>query len=185
MQKTQNILSAMLMLVLVTFSAKAQDSLSQAPLSGFAEAAATVKSGAQFGQVNVSAAKGRWWVWTQADTGYQQVYGGPRFNAGPVEVGVGAGAENIGSHWRLGAYNYYSKGKFSQLNLWEHGASGFWFRNESNVAVTKRFSAGAFGQRNAGWGGRAAIKFRSSELWGVLAGQRTGPTLLFGLRRYF
>lgn len=153
--------------------------------SGFVEGAATLKSDAQFGQINLSAAKGHFWVWAQADKGYQEIYAGPRFNAGPVEVGVAVGAENVGSNWRLGAYDIYGHKRLSQLNLWEHGASGFWFRNETNVEVTKKFSVGLFGQRFAGWGVRCGLKFRHSELWVATLEQHGGPTVLLGLRRNF
>ncbi len=152
---------------------------------GFAEVEATLKPGAQFGQINLSAAKGHFWVWAQADTQYQQVYAGPRFNLKRVEVGVGAGAESVGSHWRLGAYDFYARKRLTQLNLWETGASGFWFRNETSISLNPHFSIGAFGQRYAGWGARLAIKFRHSELWIAALGQRPGPTALIGLRRNF
>lgn len=159
--------------------------------SGFIEGAATLKPGAQFGGVNLSVAKGRWWGWGQFEPGFMEAYAGPRFNLGPVEFGVAIGAKNTGRHWQTGAYNYYAKGKFTQLNLWERGSDpDWWFRNESNFAVTKRFSVGVFGQRNAGWGVRFGLKFRNSELWGAVLEQRSHeqpnhPTFLLGLRRNF
>lgn len=159
--------------------------------SGFVEAAGTLKPGVHYGGANLSVAKGNWWAWVQVEPGFQQAYAGPRFNLGPVEVGIGVGAKNTDNHWQTGAYDFYAKGRFSQLNLWERGSGGgWWFRNESNVAVTKRFSVGAFGQRNAGWGVRAGLKFRRSELWGAVLEQRSHerpnhPTFLLGLRRNF
>lgn len=159
--------------------------------SGFVEGAATLKPGAQFGGVNLSAARGRWWGWAQFEPGFMEAYAGPRFSLGPVEVGVAAGVKNTPGHWQTGAYDFYAKGKFTQLNLWERGAKGeWWFRNESVIEVTKRFSVGAFGQRNAGWGVRFGLRFRHSELWGAVLEQRSHeqpnhPTVLLGLRRSF
>lgn len=160
-------------------------------ISGFAEAAGTLKVGAQYGGINLSVAKGRWWGWVQLEPGFQQAYAGPRFNLGPVEVGLGVGAKNTANHWQTGAYDFYAKGKFSQLNLWERGSGGdWWFRNESNFEINKRLSVGLFGQRGAGWGTRLGFKFRRSELWVAVLEQKSHeqpnhPTFLLGLRRNF
>lgn len=159
-------------------------------VAGFVETEATVRRGAQFGQLNSYIGWKKYFVWVQIDTKYAQIYGGRSFNFHSFEFGLGIGIEQNKNPIRFGAYMDRQYRRLHQNGIFEMGGSGPWFKNETNLEVTKRFDVGLFGQRGVGWGPRAAIKFRHSEFWGAFTEQKRktdggGAVFLFGLRRYF
>lgn len=128
------------------------------------------------------------YCWIQNSKSYNQFYCGPTYSIKFwIQVGGAVGMQTGGKTLQLGAFVWAGHnvgGKFVH-NLFIIEKGGTWYRNETMVAVTKRYSAGIATQKFKGTGPRFEAKLNKNFTAGaeLRFGERTNLT--FGLKYSF
>ena len=143
--------------------------------SGSIESWNTVSEGSVTPQLNISISgplKGDfgWMVWTLNSEAWSEGYAGLTYAPAEwIEVSSGIGLETDDNPFRMGHSVFLEKDRWSFLSIFEHGGSGYWYRNVAKFQVTERFAVGVEKRRFFGTGFHADLSVGRISLWGTQA----------------
>jgi hypothetical protein len=130
------------------------------------------------------------YIWAQSGPGYSQVYGGPTVSPKPwLQVGGALGVERSGHNTslRVGGFVWLGKNRVSNITLIEGGGSGFWYKNQTSLKISKGITTSLINQRFAGTGPELEIPIPKTKLSvrASVLGQDGGPTVKVAIRLNF